>query len=170
MLHCVMCVCCSGREGVNEGLIPKGKCLPGEVLHDVPHRRPQWSAPDTCGDQATSMKGKVSSHPHDKPYVCNKRWGGGCLLAFVRDYPPSRSGLKAPRGGGGLEGGVQGGRGGGGHWKGGFREGEGGGAVRRVGWGRGPGGAIWGGGGGGGGGGHRLPFPPLALPLTTPSP
>ena len=40
-------------------------------------------------------------------------------------------------------------------------------SQRRVGGGGDPGGAIW---GGGGGGGHRLPLPPLALPLTIPSP
>ena len=64
------------------------------------------------------------------------------------------------RGGGALEGGVQGGgaMGGAGGWEGRW----GGGA---------PGGAIWGGeGGAGGGGGERLPLPPLALPLTIPSP
>ena len=43
----------------------------------------------------------------------------------------------------------------------------GGGGSGRVGWGGGPGGAIW---GVGGGGGHRLPLPPLALPLTIASP
>ena len=84
----------------------------------------------------------------------------GRLLAFVRDSPPSRNGLKAPRGGGGgaLEGGVQGGATGGG----GFREGQlgGGGAVRRVGWGGALGGAIWGG-GGGGTGSRYLPLPSL---------
>ena len=58
----------------------------------------------------------------------------------------------------------------------------GGGGSGRVSWGGGgPSGAIWGGGGrgpggailgcwgGGGEGGHRLPLPPLALPLTIPS-
>ena len=44
----------------------------------------------------------------------------------------------------------------------------GGGGSGRVGWGvGGPGGTIW---GVGGGGGHRLPLPPLALPLTIASP
>ena len=44
--------------------------------------------------------------------------GGGCLLAFVRDSPPSRSGPKVPRGGGGhWRGGVQGGARGGGGWE-----------------------------------------------------
>ena len=43
----------------------------------------------------------------------------------------------------------------------------GGGGSGRVGWeGGGSGGAIW----DVGGGGHRLPLPPLALPLTIPSP
>ena len=70
---------------------------------------------------------------------------------------------------------------GGGHWKGGSGRGEwGGGRSGRVGWGGGvhvgrfevvgggvPGGAIW---GVGGEGGHKLPLPPLALPLTIPSP
>ena len=58
-----------------------------------------------------------------------------------------------------------------------FREGEWGGGIRGAGGGA-PGGSVGGGGpsgairgvGGGGGGGHRLPLPPLALPLTIPSP
>ena len=65
---------------------------------------------------------------------------------------------------------------------GGYRRGwgGGGGGSGRVGWGGGPSGAIRGAGGGGGvqvgpfgvlgGGGHRLPLPPLALPLTIASP
>ena len=65
---------------------------------------------------------------------------------------------------------------------GGSRRGLGGGAALREGQlGGGSGAAIWGGGGGvqvgrfgvlggRGGGGHRLPLPPLALPLTIPSP
>ena len=82
-----------------------------------------------------------------------RTWGGGCLLAFVCPLPPGRSGPKAPR------------RGGGGHWRGQAQGGAmGGGALGRVGWGGGaPGGAV-------GGGGHRLRLPPLALPLTIPSP
>ena len=75
--------------------------------------------------------------------------GGGRLLAFVRDSIPSRSGLKAPWGGGGI---------------GGSGRGAGGGGGGKVSGGGGPGGAIW----GGGWGGHRLPLPPLALPLTIP--
>ena len=81
----------------------------------------------------------------------------GRPLAFRRDSPPSRSGPKAPwggggggGGGGGLEGGVQGGAIGGGGRSGGS---VGGGVqVGRFGVVR-------------GGGGHRLPLPPLALPL-----
>ena len=66
--------------------------------------------------------------------------------------------VKAPRGGGGaLEGGFREGR-----WGGGVQGGSvGGGGSGRVSGGGGPGEAIW----GGGGGGHRLPLPPLALPL-----
>ena len=65
-------------------------------------------------------------------------------------------------GGGGL-GGANGG---------GLREGRLGGGVQvgqfGVGW--GGGGSNWGDLGCWGGGGHRLPLPPLALPLTMPSP
>ena len=66
---------------------------------------------------------------------------------------------EGPWGGGG-------GGGGGGHWRGGFREGRwgggGGGAVGRV---RGGGGGSKWGDLGWWGGGHRLPLPPLGLPL-----
>ena len=87
-------------------------------------------------------------------------WHGGDVSSLLYATPPSRSGPKAPRGGGGDR------RGGGG-------SGRGNGGGRRLGGsvgGGGPGGAIWGGEWGGGGGGDKLPLPPLALNLTIPSP
>ena len=76
--------------------------------------------------------------------ACGHGWAVPSLLDATP--PPSRSGPKAP--------------GGGGHWRGGFREGR---------WGGGSGGSVGGGVQVGqfgvvGGGGHRLPLPPLALP------
>ena len=110
---------------------------------------------DAAGSHHPCPPAGLLSHLHQ-----NHPPRGGRLLASVRDSPPpSRSGPKAPGGGGG---------GGDGRGGGGFKEGRGGGAVGRVGWGGGPGGEIWG--GEGGAGGHRLPLPPLALPLTIPSP
>ena len=83
---------------------------------------------------------------------CNPGPTGGTSPRFCTRLPPLvEVGRKPPGagGGGGIGGtGVQGGA-------------MGGGAVGRVSWGGGPGGPIW----GGGGGGHRLPLPPLALPL-----
>ena len=72
--------------------------------------------------------------------------GGAVPSLLDATAPPSRSGPKAPRGGGG------GGGGGGGALEGGFREGRLGGGVQV-----GQFGVV--------GGGHRLPLPPLGLPL-----
>ena len=69
----------------------------------------------------------------------NSRAWGGRLLAFVRDSPPSRSGPKAPKGGG--------------HWRGGFREGRWGGGGQSGG--SVGGGSRWGNLGWWGGGGTR---------------
>ena len=87
--------------------------------------------------------------------------GGGGLLGSGRQLPPQLTVGRRPEGGGG--GGIGGG----------FREGQRGGGGSRRGLGGGGSGRV--GGGGvqvgrlgvvGGGGGHRLPLPPLALPLT----
>ena len=99
---------------------------------------------------ATRTKGVPAAEwPQD--FTFPTRHGGGVPSLLDATPPPSRSGPKAP--------------GGGGHWRGGGVQGGamGGGAVGSVSWGGGPGGAIWG--VVGGGGGHRLPLPPLALPL-----
>ena len=94
--------------------------------------------------------------------------GGGRPLGSGRQLPPQLTVGRRPLGGrGGGPAGASGGAlregrfGGGGVPGGGSRWGD-------LGWEGGPGGAIWG--VGGQEGGHRLPLPPLALPLTIPSP
>ena len=77
--------------------------------------------------------------------------GGGQPLGSGRQLPPQLTVGRRPLGG-----------------EGGFRGGDwGGGGSGRVGWG---GGSRWGNLGCCGGGGGRLRLPPLALPLTIPSP
>ena len=91
---------------------------------------------------------------------------GGQPLGSGRQLPPQLSVGRRPLGGGGGGGGgggIGGGVQGGANWGGVSRRGLGGGGSGRVGWGGGLREGRW-------GGGHRLPLPPLALPLTIPSP
>ena len=103
---------------------------------------------------------------------------GGRPLGSGRQLPPLLTVGRRPLGGGASEGGVQGGRRGGGGGGGIGGAGGGGALGGSVGGGSKWGNSGWWGGGVqvgrfgvlGGGGGHRLPLPPLALPLTIPSP
>ena len=113
------------------------------------------------------------------PAIVGGGHGGGDPSVLDANYPPNELLAGGPLGGGGgggaPEGGVQGGRMGGGLGGagGGALGGSvgGGGQVGQI-------GVVVGGGSrlgdlgcwGGGDGGHRLPLPPLALPLTIPSP
>ena len=137
-------------------------------------------------------RGGASTRLGQNPWIHDRKGGsegsprGGQPFGSGRQLPPQLTIGRRPLGGGGGGGG-----GGGASEGGGFREGEWGGGYRR-GWGGGlregrlgggvqvgqfgvvvggggPGWTIWGV-GGGGGGGHGLPLPPLALPLTIPSP
>ena len=100
---------------------------------------------------------------HTQTTACTGTRGAVSSLLYATPPPPVEVGRRplgggGGGGGGGLEGGVQGGA-----------MGRGG-AAGSVGWGGG-GGSRWGNlGWWGGGGGHRLRLPPLALPLTIPSP
>ena len=96
--------------------------------------------------------------------------GGATPRFWTPTTPQTNCWPEAPWGGG-RGGGIGGGGSGRGEWGGGSR--RGGAPGESVGGGGGPSGAIRGGGGGGGsrwGREHRLPLPPLALPLTIPSP
>ena len=92
--------------------------------------------------------------------------GGATPRFWTPTTPPTNCWPEAPWGGGGGGGCEWGGGqgGGGGANGGGGLGGSFGGGSRRVGWGGVQAGRF------GGGGGHRLPLPPLALPLTIPSP
>ena len=133
----------------------------------------------SCQPRPSSLPWKLSAlhaQGHCKQRQLHSGQGGATPWFWTPTTPQLTVGRRPL--GGGIGGGVQGGamRGGGGS-----RRGLGGGALREGRLGGGPGAAIWGVGGGGGSrwsdlgcwrgeGGHRLPLPPLALPLTIPSP
>ena len=145
----------------------------GHLLHPQP--------PTFCGFHPLELPKRTPTPSYLGPLGCCKLQAqaqtGGCPNGSLGS---SRGKKMTLRGGGGFREGDWGGGGlregqlGGGGGPSGAIWGVGGGggpsgAIRGVGGGGGPGGAIWGV-VGGGGGGHRLPLPPLALPLTIPSP
>ena len=116
------------------------------------------------GHEGARGAGHEAQGGTEVPILAYGRHGGGDPSVLDANYPPQLTVGQRPLGGGALEGAFKEGRMGGG----GSRRGLGAGALRE--------GRLGGGGvqvgqfGVVGGGGHRHPLPPLALPLTIPSP